>query len=44
VYGRPREPKAFFEFAERALMKKHIDRLIKLSIVVKKKDQYIKGD
>ncbi len=27
IYGRPREPKAFFEFGERALMKKHLDRL-----------------
>lgn len=27
VYGRPREPKAFFEFGERALMKKHLKRL-----------------
>jgi glyoxylase-like metal-dependent hydrolase (beta-lactamase superfamily II) len=44
VYGREREPKAFFEFAEQALMKKHLERLIKLGVVVKKKDQYIKGD
>jgi hydroxyacylglutathione hydrolase len=27
IYGRPREPKAFFEFCERALIKKHIERL-----------------
>ena len=29
VYGRPREPKAFFEFGERAIMKKHLERLRK---------------
>jgi hypothetical protein len=28
VYGKPREPKAFFEFGERALMKKHLERLL----------------
>lgn len=27
VYGRPREPKMFFEFGEEALMKKHLERL-----------------
>ena len=29
VYGRPREPEAFFEFGERAIMKKHLERLEK---------------
>ena len=29
VYGRPREPRAFFEFGERAIMKKHLERLTK---------------
>ncbi|MEW6668893.1 MAG: MBL fold metallo-hydrolase [Thermodesulfobacteriota bacterium] len=28
IYGKPREPKAFFEFGERALMKKHLKRLL----------------
>ncbi|KJS31242.1 MAG: beta-lactamase [Desulfatitalea sp. BRH_c12] len=28
VYGKPREPKAFFEFGERALMKKHLEKLL----------------
>jgi glyoxylase-like metal-dependent hydrolase (beta-lactamase superfamily II) len=28
VYGKPREPKALFEFGERALMKKHLKRLL----------------
>jgi glyoxylase-like metal-dependent hydrolase (beta-lactamase superfamily II) len=27
IYGRPREPKDFFEFCERALLKKHIEHL-----------------
>jgi hydroxyacylglutathione hydrolase len=34
VYGRPREPKEFFEFGERALMKKHLERLEKNGRVV----------
>jgi hypothetical protein len=42
VYGRPREPKAFYEFGERALMKKHLERLMRLGRVLKEKDQYIK--
>ncbi len=29
VYGKPREPKWFFEFGERALMKKHLESLVK---------------
>ena len=28
VYGRPREPKSFFELGERALMKKHLELLL----------------
>ena len=28
VYKKPREPKLFYEFGERALMKKHIERLM----------------
>ena len=42
VYGREREPKAFFKFAEQALMKKHLERLIRLGRVVREKDQYIR--
>jgi hydroxyacylglutathione hydrolase len=34
VYDRPREPKEFFEFGERALMKKHLERLEKNGRVV----------
>ena len=28
LYGKPREPKAFFEFGERAHMKKHLEKLM----------------
>ena len=28
IYGRPREPKAFFEYGERAHMKKHLEKLM----------------
>jgi hydroxyacylglutathione hydrolase len=28
IYGRPREPKAFFEFGERVHMKKHLEKLM----------------
>jgi hypothetical protein len=42
VYGREREPKAFFEFAEQALMKKHLERLIRSGRVFQEGDRYIK--
>ena len=42
IYGRPREPKAFFELGERALMNKHLERLIRLGKVFKEGDRYIK--
>ena len=42
VYGKPKEPKAFFELGERALMKKHLDRLIRSGRVFQKEDRYIK--
>lgn len=29
VYGKPREPKEFFEFGERAIMEKHLGRLLR---------------
>ncbi|MGD2271408.1 MAG: MBL fold metallo-hydrolase [Desulfobacterales bacterium] len=40
VYGRKREPEAFFAFAEEALMKKHLEILIEKSMVSKKEDRY----
>lgn len=42
IYGRPREPKAFFELGERGLMKKHIERLMRLGRVVQEEGKYIK--
>lgn len=34
-YGRPREPKAFFEFCERALIKKHLDHLEQQGVILR---------
>jgi hydroxyacylglutathione hydrolase len=34
VYGQPREPRAFFAFGERAIMRKHLEHLIGESIVI----------
>jgi hypothetical protein len=42
IYGRSREPKAFFELGERALMNKHLERLVRLGKVFKEGDKYIK--
>jgi glyoxylase-like metal-dependent hydrolase (beta-lactamase superfamily II) len=33
VYGKPREPKAFYEFGERLHMKKHLEKLMKEGVV-----------
>jgi hydroxyacylglutathione hydrolase len=40
VYKKPREPKLFYEFGERALMKKHLDRLMSNGEVKKEGDRY----
>jgi len=40
IYGRPREPKSFFEFGERAQMKKHLADLIKRDIVAMNGEKY----
>lgn len=42
IYGREREPKAFFEFAEWALMKKHLERLIRSGSVFQEEGRYIR--
>ncbi|OHD69436.1 MAG: hypothetical protein A2W19_05600 [Spirochaetes bacterium RBG_16_49_21] len=34
VYGRPREPKSFFELGERAIMKKHLELLREKGIII----------
>jgi glyoxylase-like metal-dependent hydrolase (beta-lactamase superfamily II) len=43
VYGRKREPEAFFAFAEGALMKKHLEMLIEKSMVQKDGDRYYRS-
>jgi glyoxylase-like metal-dependent hydrolase (beta-lactamase superfamily II) len=35
IYGRPREPRAFYEFCERALITKHIERLEERGMVLR---------
>jgi hydroxyacylglutathione hydrolase len=34
IYGRKREPASFYDFGERALMRKHLERLMRQGIVV----------
>jgi len=41
IYGRSREPKAFFELGERGLMNKHLEKLMRLGKVVQEKSKYI---
>jgi len=40
VYRKPREPKGFFEFGERAIMAKHLERLMAKGVVRKEADRY----
>jgi hydroxyacylglutathione hydrolase len=40
IYGKPREPKAFFEFGERVHMKKHIKKLMNQGVVAREKEKY----
>lgn len=40
VYGRPREPKYFFEFGEKAHMKKHLEKLMNEKVVVLEGERY----
>jgi len=40
IYKRPREPKAFFAFGERVLMKKHLEHLIRRDIVILEDERY----
>ena len=42
VYGRPREPKAFYAFGEQAIMAKHLEKLVKEGRVVFKGGKYHK--
>jgi hydroxyacylglutathione hydrolase len=34
VYGRPREPKSFFELGERAIMRKHLELLLENGLII----------
>ena len=43
IYGKPREPKEFFEFNERALVGKHIDRLKRQGKITLDKNKYVKS-
>ncbi|MCK4790992.1 MAG: MBL fold metallo-hydrolase, partial [Desulfobacteraceae bacterium] len=40
IYGKPREPKAFFEFGERVHMKKHIEKLMNQGVVAMEMGTY----
>ena len=42
IYGRPREPKEFFEFNERALVGKHIEHLEGQGEIILDKNKYVK--
>jgi glyoxylase-like metal-dependent hydrolase (beta-lactamase superfamily II) len=42
VYGRPREPKAFYEFGERSHMQKHLEKLMNQGVVAIKDESYYK--
>jgi hydroxyacylglutathione hydrolase len=40
IYRKPREPKAFFEWGEAALIGKHLERLIRSGVAVLEDDRY----
>ncbi|MBW2218234.1 MAG: MBL fold metallo-hydrolase [Deltaproteobacteria bacterium] len=40
IYGKPRKPKYFFEFGEKAHMRKHLEKLVKEKIVAEDNNQY----
>ena len=42
IYGKPREPKEFFEFNERAMILKHIDYLERQGEIALDNNQYVK--
>ena len=42
IYGRPREPKAFYEFGERSMMKKHLKKLMDQHVVATDGERYYK--
>ncbi len=42
IYGKPRKPLEFFEFNERVLVNKHLERLERQEQIIRDKDQYRK--
>ncbi len=44
VYGKPREPRYFFEFGEWAILGKHLDRLIRQGRVVREQGRHVRAD
>jgi glyoxylase-like metal-dependent hydrolase (beta-lactamase superfamily II) len=44
VYGKPREPKYFFEFGEWAIMEKHLERLIEQGRAVHEQGRYVRRE
>jgi len=42
IYGKPREPRVFYEFGERAHMKKHLERLMNQGVVGFQGEKYHK--
>jgi hypothetical protein len=40
IYGKPREPKIFYELGERGHMKKHLERLVGQGVVAVEGDRY----
>jgi hypothetical protein len=44
VYGKPREPKYFFEFGEWAIMEKHLERLIQQGRAVHEEGRYVRRE
>jgi glyoxylase-like metal-dependent hydrolase (beta-lactamase superfamily II) len=41
IYGRERKPRFFFEFGERAMIRKHLERLMKEGRVQEKNDRFV---
>jgi glyoxylase-like metal-dependent hydrolase (beta-lactamase superfamily II) len=44
VYGKPREPRYFFEFGEWGIMEKHLDRLTRQGLVEQVEGRYVRGE
>jgi len=42
VYGKPREPRDIFEFGEKSIMKKHLDRLMAQGHVIEEQGRYVR--